>query len=194
MFVVRLSRSAAVAHELLGERFWGYVVTDRWSAYTWYPTWRRQVCWAHLPRDLEAMIARGGRSREIGDALQGQVCQMCHGWPRVRDGTLAQTSVACDRRPIRREVERLLEAGQTCGVPKTAGTCRELLKVRQAWWTFVRHEGVEPTNNAAEVRSVDQKPSFQFGGLVPRGTGGNSWQPENSCRVSVQCRPPLVRG
>jgi transposase len=22
--------------------------------------------------------------------------------------------------------------------------------VRQAWWTFVRHEGVEPTNNAAE--------------------------------------------
>jgi transposase len=150
VFVVRLSRSAAVAHELLGERFWGYLVTDRWSAYTWYPTWRRQVCWAHLQRDIEAMIARGGRSREIGDALQGQVCQMFHWWHRVRDGTLAHTSFACSMRPIRREVERLLEAGQTCGVPKTAGTCRELLKLRQALWTFVRHEGVEPTNNAAE--------------------------------------------
>jgi transposase len=52
--------------------------------------------------------------------------------------------------PIRWEVERLLEAGQCCGVPKTEGTCRELFKWRQALWTFVRHEGVEPTNNAAE--------------------------------------------
>jgi transposase len=44
----------------------------------------------------------------------------------------------------------LLEAGQTCGVPKTAGGCREIAKVRQALWTFVRHPGVEPTTNAAE--------------------------------------------
>jgi transposase len=34
--------------------------------------------------------------------------------------------------------------------PKTEGTCREILKRRQALWTFVRHEGVEPTNNVAE--------------------------------------------
>jgi len=44
----------------------------------------------------------------------------------------------------------LLEAGQTCGVPKTEGVCREILKRRQALWTFVRHPGVEPTNNTAE--------------------------------------------
>jgi transposase len=61
VFVVRLSRSAKVAQELLGEQFWGWLVTDRWSAYTWYPTWRRQLCWAHLRRDIEAMIQRGGR-------------------------------------------------------------------------------------------------------------------------------------
>ena len=47
-------------------------------------------------------------------------------------------------------MERLLEAGHTGGVPKTAGVCRAILKVRQAWWTFVRHAGVEPTNHAAE--------------------------------------------
>jgi transposase len=45
IFVVRRSRSSKVAQELLGERFWGWLVTDRWSAYTWYPIWRRQVCW-----------------------------------------------------------------------------------------------------------------------------------------------------
>jgi transposase len=46
--------------------------------------------------------------------------------------------------------ERLLDVEQTCGVPQTEGTGRELLKLRQALWTFVRHAGVEPTNNAAE--------------------------------------------
>jgi transposase len=150
VFVVRLSRSAKVAHELLGEHFWGYLVTDRWSAYSWYPAWRRQVCWAHLLRDIEAMIERGGQSREIGEALRVQARQMFHWWHRVRDGTLAHASFAHYMWPIRREVERLLDMGQTCGVPKTEGVCRELLKVRPALWTFVRHEGVEPTNNAAE--------------------------------------------
>jgi transposase len=70
--------------------------------------------------------------------------------------------------PLRREVERLLEAGSCCGVPKTAGACRDILKRREALWTCVQVAGVEPTNNAAEVRSVDQKPSGQLGGLVPR--------------------------
>ena len=150
VLVGRLSRSAKVARELVGEGFWGYLVTDRWRAYPWYPSWRRQVCWAHLLRDSEALIARGGRSREIGEALHAQARQMCHWWHRVRDGTLAPASFASYLWPIRREVERLLKAGQTCGVSKSDGTCREILKLRQALWTFVRHPEVEPTNNAAE--------------------------------------------
>jgi transposase len=35
-------------------------------------------------------------------------------------------------------------------VPETAGTCRDILKRREALWTFVQVEGVEPTNNAAQ--------------------------------------------
>jgi transposase len=150
VFAIRLSRSGQVAQELLGERFWGWLVTDRWSAYNWYPSWRRQLCWAHLLRDIEAMIERGGRSAEIGEALQGQARRMFRSWHRVRDGTLSHTSLGIYMRPIRREVERLLEAGQTCGVAKTEGTCRDILKRRQALWTFVRHAGVDPTSNAAE--------------------------------------------
>jgi transposase len=172
VFVVRLSRSAKVAHELLGERFWGYLVTDRWSAYTWYPAWRRQVCWAHLLRDIEAMIARGGQSQAIGEALRAQARQMFHRWHRVQDGTLTQASFASYMRPIRREVERLLEAGQQCGVPKTEGACREILKVRQALWTFVRHAGVEPTNNAAEraIRPGVLWRKGSFGTQSPEGS------------------------
>lgn len=150
VFVVRLSRSGQVARELLGTTFDGILISDRFSAYTWYPVRWRQVCWAHLLRDIEAMIGRGGRSQEIGEALRRQAHQMFHWWHRVRDGTLKRSSVRSYMTPVRRKVERLLEAGTTCGVPKTEGVCREILKVRQALWTFVHLEGVDPTNNAAE--------------------------------------------
>jgi transposase len=96
------------------------------------------------------MIERGGRSREIGEALRAQARQMFHWWHRVRQGTLTHASFAAYMRPVRREVERLLAAGQTCGMPKTEGSCREILKLHRALWTFVRHIAVEPTNNAAE--------------------------------------------
>jgi transposase len=75
---------------------------------------------------------------------------MFHWWQRVRDGTLAHATFARYMWPVRREMERLLEAVQTCGVPKTEGTCRELLKRRQALWTCVRHAGVDPTHNTTE--------------------------------------------
>jgi transposase len=171
-FVVRRSRSGQVAQELLGERFWGWVVTERWSGSSWYPPWRRQVCWAHLLRDIEAMMARGGPSQAIGEAVQAQAHQMFHWWHRVRDGTLAQVSFASYMWPIRREVERLLDVGQTWGIPKTEGVCRELLKRPQALWPFVRHEEVEPTNNAAER-------AIRPGGLWRKGSFGTP-SPEGS--------------
>jgi transposase len=172
VFVVRLSRGGKVAQELLGERFWGWLITDRWSGYNWYPTWRRQLCWAHLARDIEAMIERGGRSQAIGEALRDQMRQMFHWWHRVRDGTLAHVSLASYMRPVQREVERLLEEGQHCGVQKTEGVCREILKRRQALWTFVRHEGVEPTNNPAEraIRPGVLWRKGSFGTQSPEGS------------------------
>ena len=150
VFVVRMSRGGHVARELLGETFAGILVTDRSSADNWYPVRWRQVCWAHLLRDFAAMRDRGGRSAEIGEALLARAHQMFTWWHRVRAGTLQRSSFRSYMSPLRREVEQLLVAGRCCGVPKTAGMCRDILKRREARWTFVQVEGVEPTNNAAE--------------------------------------------
>jgi transposase len=111
------------------------------------------VCGAHVLRDFEALRGRGGCSEESGDALLAQAHPMCAWWHRVREGTLHRSSFRSYMSPLRREVERLWEAGSRCGVPKTAGTCRDLLKRREALWTFVQVEGVEPTNKTAE-RSI----------------------------------------
>jgi transposase len=68
-------------------------------------------------------------------------------------------------RPLRLAVARWLKAGQTCGVAKTAGVCREVLKVYDALGTFGRVAGVEPTNNAAER-------AMRPGGLWRKGRCG----------------------
>ena len=159
VFVVRLSRGGAVARELLGETFSAILVTDRYSGYNWYPVGRRQLCWSHLLRDFEAIRGRGGASEVIGEALLEQAHQMFVWWHRVRDGTLKRSTFRAYMTPLRCEVERLLEAGSQCGVGKTEGTCREILKRREALWTFVQVEGVEPTNNTAE-RSI--RPGVQW--------------------------------
>src|SRR5213082_3221801 len=159
VFLVRMSRGGQVARELVGERFSGLLVTDRYSAYNWYPVRWRQVCWAHVLREFEAIRGRGGVSEEIGDALLAQAHQMFTWWHRVCEGTLTRSTFRSYMSPLRQEVERLLEAGSQCGVPKTAGTCREMLKRHEALWTFVQVEGVEPTNNTAE-RSI--RPGVQW--------------------------------
>jgi transposase len=107
VFVVRMSRGGHVARELLGEQGAGILVTDRSSAYNWYPVRWRQGCWAHVLRDFEAMRGRGGCSEEIGDALLVQAHQMCTWWHRVRAGPLQRSSFRSYMSPLRREVERL---------------------------------------------------------------------------------------
>jgi transposase len=174
VFVVRLSRGGQVARELLGEGFSGILVTDRYSAYNWYPVRWRQLCWSHLLRDFEAIRGRGGASEEIGDALLAQAHQMFTWWHRVREGTLARSTFRSYMTPLRREVERLLEAGSQCGVAKTEGMCREILKRREALWTFVQVEGVEPTNNTAE-RSIRPGVQWRKGSFGTQSEAGSRY-------------------
>lgn len=51
---------------------------------------------------------------------------------------------------VQQIVKKLLKAGICSTHPNTRRTWTNILKVEQSLWTFVRTEGVEPTNNAAE--------------------------------------------
>ena len=52
--------------------------------------------------------------------------------------------------PVRRKLERSLLQGVASGDRGVCGTCREWYEHRGCLWTFLHHEGVEPTNNAGE--------------------------------------------
>jgi transposase len=150
VFALRFSRGSKVAKELIGENYKGIVISDRWSGYTWLPLKRRQLCWAHLKRDFQKIVEVGGEVGAIGEGLQAQRKKLFDHWHRVRDGTLKRSTFRSYVSPIRAEVKALLRQGKVCDHAKTAGMCKAILKAEQAMWTFVRVEGIEPTNNDAE--------------------------------------------
>jgi transposase len=150
VFTIALSRAAAVAQELVDPSAGQVITTDRYKGYHWLRLRHRQICWAHLIRDFQAMVDRSSAGSVIGEELLCCAEDLFTWWYRVRDGTLSRSTFQRYVAELRLWVRSQLETGSMCGCPKTAGTCRELLAVEPALWTFTRVEGIEPTNNAAE--------------------------------------------
>lgn len=149
VFLIHSRRNADAARQLLGSVI-GVLVTDRHGAYNWWPDRSRQFCWAHLKRDFQTIAERPGESVRIGNALLEEVSRLFHFWHRTRDGTLKRATFQVYMRSVRQRVECLLAEGAALPHAKTSRTCRKLLAHAAAMWTFVRVEGVEPTNNGAE--------------------------------------------
>lgn len=152
LFLIRAHRSAKVAQELLGAAFAGVLVSDRWVAYAWVDVARRQLCWAHLLRQFRGFQDHGPEACVIGRALEVLAETMFHAWHRVREGTDTREEFQRLIEPLRDTVVRRLQEGTACSVRAVAGRCREILALEPALWTFAYMEGVEPTNNAAELR------------------------------------------
>jgi transposase len=149
VFTVRLTREATALDDLLGERFCGIVTCDRAKMY--WQMKRLQWCWSHLKRDFQAMIDRGNpRSKWLGQRLRRATCELFEHWADYRAGRITRAALLRRMGPVRRKVERLLLRGMQSGNSDVRGTCRELYEHREWLWTFLRHEGVEPTNNAGE--------------------------------------------
>jgi transposase len=158
VFLQGLSRSSAAAIELLGNAFGGIVVSDRFSAYNHLPTQQRQLCWAHLIRDLTVIAERPGASAACGAQLLGLQRQLFGHWHRYKDGTIGWHALHQGCRPLRqafvaslqRVVDLGYERGERTPWAKTVRTCQQILQLADGLWTFLEIEGVEPTNNAAE--------------------------------------------
>jgi transposase len=150
VFVIRTSRAAQAAKDLLGKTFGGILTTDRWASYNWVEVTRRQLCWSHLKRDFKSFLDYGPEAKYLAERLLCQTRKMFRLWHRVRDGTLSRVEFQLALKPVRRRIEALLEEGTDLPCDKVSGMCKQILKLRAALFTFVDTERVEPTNNAAE--------------------------------------------
>ncbi len=138
VFTIARNRSGEVAKALLGSQDGQVVGSDRFSVYDWIMARWRQICWAHLRRDFQAMIDRGGAGETVARRLLSLSNRLFHHWNRVRDGTLEWGPFQERMSRLRREVKRALEDGSRCPCARTTATCFEILKVEEGLWTFAR--------------------------------------------------------
>jgi transposase len=149
-FVIHIRRSYEGLQALLGETITGVVCSDRWAAYSKLPLELRQICWAHLRRDLQKLIDRGGPAEAIGRVGLEVVECLFADWWAFRRGELDRPGLQARVDRIARELQAALERGCSCADPKAATFCANLLALYPALWLFAAIEGVEPTNNHAE--------------------------------------------
>ncbi len=172
VFIIRKGRTKKVAQELLGKDFMGILCSDRYSAYQWIPTEKRQICWAHLERDFQKISERTGVSQIIGTALLEQTNQLFHHWHQFKEEAITRNTLKRKTKPIRVFIESLLRRGRRSKNKKTAGTCQNILSYHCALWRFLEMENIEPTNNLAEqmIRTLTIWRKTSFGTQSPVGS------------------------
>ncbi|MEZ5944328.1 MAG: transposase [Planctomycetaceae bacterium] len=146
VFAVRTSRAATILTDLFDAAYDGVMHCDRAKMY--WQLGRLQWCWAHLKRDVQALIDHPDlQLKRLGHDLMRPIQKLFRHWSRCRDGTLTHREMQRLLAPVRREVNALLLRGHGTAAH---GMCRELFTHREWLWTFLEVVGVEPTNNAAE--------------------------------------------
>jgi len=150
LFQIAQRRDRDAAKALLGEDPGGVIVTDRYAVYLFVDDTKRQLCLAHLARDLIALSELDGAPGRLGRALSrelGLVFTTLHAPTRDPENL---ERLRHDIAPHRRQIHDLLARGTRCRDPKTRRFCQGLLNHETALWTFTRTPGVPATNNASE--------------------------------------------
>ena len=129
----------------------GILVSDGYGVYQhWVEA--RQTCLAHLIR-----TARGLAERQQADLAAcgawalAELQRLCHMATAPPTGGEWRAWYARLCKLIEQYHNRHDDAGRFA---------RRLLREMDSLWVFLAHHGVEPTNNRAEVRFVDQKPTL----------------------------------
>lgn len=149
----------------------GILVSDRATVFGFWAMAARQICWAHLLRKFISFAERDGPAARFGRDLLAYTALVFEYWHGFKDGALTRDELEAWLRPVRAAFEHTLEAAALADIPRLSGACVDILAHRDALWTFVLHDGVEPTNNHAEraLRAFVLWRKRSFGSQSDRG-------------------------
>jgi transposase len=131
---------------LLGKKIKGVISSDRCSVSGQLKVGLRQLCWAHLKRDFQKLVDRGGVAKDYGQRGLAAVPILFHEWRLFRGGG-SRAALRRELEPLREALRSWLEEGGRGADAKTPALCDNLLSVAPVLWTFLYKSGVEPTNN-----------------------------------------------
>lgn len=151
LFYLAGSRAGRELEHLLGSSFGGIVGSDRYRAYLRLPVAQRQLCWAHLKRDLVACSQASGATGDWGKRALAVEVELFRLWHQFKQQAIDRATLQAQMHPHRETFAALLKEGLTLPAwSKAHAFCKDVSAVEAALWTFLTVQDVEPTNNAAE--------------------------------------------
>jgi transposase len=173
VYRIALSRGADVLQTVLGDTFAGVLGSDRLPSYLSYVVGQRQFCWAHFTRNLLSALdlaatpsaRRFCRAALVLDRRLFRLWHRFRGDPSARGAPLTRAELVAKVQPIERALFRLGDRYVNHPSAPIRNLARALFRQSEHFFTFVYHDGVAPTNNAAEraLRTAVQWRKIMFG-------------------------------
>ena len=150
-FAINAKRGVDQLQSWFPKGFAGIVCSDRWVAYTHFHLKRRQLCWSHLLRDLQAIVDAGGAGKSRAQEMLDDRVPFFGDWHRFKAGAFDRATLIARTMSFRRGFRAFCREGlhQTAD-RRWRRLGRSLLKLWPAVFRFLVVDGVEPTNNHAE--------------------------------------------
>lgn len=183
----KMSRGKKVLIETLGD-FKGSITSDRYGAYNYIVTDKRQSCWSHLIRDFKRFShSNYPKVAEIGSELLTQGEDFFALRNKLKLGEISLETFSNSTLPIQARMEELLRSGTLMVDAKQfSNSCKNIIKLYKTMWLCTKHDNVEPTNNLAErqLRQYVIWRKMSFGTQSDRG----SEYIAKSMSISATCR------
>ena len=156
LFTIHPRRGKDVVEDWFPDGYNGYVHSDRWCVYNIFDVKKRQLCWSHLGRDLQAIIDAKGTGAQLAEAIRVGEKTMFRSWHAFKNGELDRAGLKAATDAFRDHLKDYCEGG--LAQDSDAETCdhlwrklgKSLLKLWPAVFNFLDVDGLEPTNNHAE--------------------------------------------
>lgn len=155
-FTIQQKRSSNVLKKVLGAAFDGIIICDRFSAYVKYHKDRArgliQFCWAHIIRDVKALkydLALAA-NQPFATLMRQRIGTLFRLWYAYKNGKISRQRLIDKAQPLIQDMKAFLVENQNATSSNVSKFCVQLLKRWNSLFTFIYHEGVEPTNNLAE--------------------------------------------
>jgi transposase len=173
VYTVAATRGSEVLVDLLGAVFGGILCSDRFSAYLKYHSGQAQFCWAHLKRNLLGILEFTKSSaveRFCRDAL-AEHARLFRIWHKFRGSQIDRSQLLLRSIAIQERIFALAQRHLDSSNRQVRNLATALFEHNQRLFTFLEHEGVEPTNNSAEraLRTGVQWRKICFGNRSRRG-------------------------
>ena len=168
LFHVSPSRGAKVLRQVLGDSFAGVITSDDHSAYaSYHKKGIRQLCWAHIIRKLKALEEDRSSPHAYCFArhMRCNIDAVFSLWHTYQTSGGSRAQLMLDTLPMRQRMRDFCVIFRYSSDPRVQTRAKRLLDNWQHLFTFLEHDGVQPTNNSAEraIRPAVQWRKICFG-------------------------------